>query len=89
MERLLIDTFDGLLVSVNVVPNSLILFTLMMEAIPYSEPSVLTGDTWRHVLENDILHVKFEVFTAVTMKNGVFWNVTPCGSSKNRSFGGT
>jgi hypothetical protein len=24
--------------------------------------------------------VKFEVFTAVTMKNGVFWVVTPCGS---------
>jgi hypothetical protein len=24
--------------------------------------------------------VKFEVFTAVTMKNGVFWDVTPCDS---------
>jgi hypothetical protein len=24
--------------------------------------------------------VKFEVFTAVTMKNGVFWDDTPCGS---------
>jgi aspartyl-tRNA synthetase len=23
---------------------------------------------------------RFEVFTAVTMKNGVFWDVTPCGS---------
>jgi hypothetical protein len=32
--------------------------------------------------------VKFEVFTAVTMKNGVFWDVTPCGCSKNRNFGG-
>jgi hypothetical protein len=29
------------------------------------------------------------VFTAVTMKNGVFWDVTPCGSCKNRRFGGT
>jgi hypothetical protein len=28
-------------------------------------------------------------WTAVTMKNGVFWNVTPCGSCKNRRFGGT
>jgi hypothetical protein len=28
--------------------------------------------------------VRFEVFTAVTMKNGVFWVVTPCGSCKNR-----
>jgi hypothetical protein len=34
-------------------------------------------------------HVRFEVFTAVTMKNGVFWDVTPCGSCKNRLFGGT
>jgi hypothetical protein len=23
------------------------------------------------------------------MKNGVFWNVTPCGVCKNRRFGGT
>jgi hypothetical protein len=23
------------------------------------------------------------------MKNGVFWDVTSCGSCKNRSFGGT
>jgi hypothetical protein len=33
--------------------------------------------------------VRFEVFTAVTMKNAVFWDVTPCGSCKNRRFGGT
>jgi hypothetical protein len=33
--------------------------------------------------------VRFEVFLAVTMKNGVFWDVTPCGSCKNRRFGGT
>jgi hypothetical protein len=25
----------------------------------------------------------------VVMKNGVFWDVTPCGSCKNRRFGGT
>jgi hypothetical protein len=29
-------------------------------------------------------HVTFEVFTAVIIKNGVFWVVTPCGSCKNR-----
>jgi hypothetical protein len=33
--------------------------------------------------------VRFEVFTAVTMKNGVFWDVTPCGCLENRRFGGT
>jgi hypothetical protein len=25
----------------------------------------------------------------LSMKNGVFWVVTPCGSCKNRRFGGT
>jgi hypothetical protein len=34
-------------------------------------------------------YVRFEVFTEVTMKNGVFWGFTPCGSCKNRYFGGT
>jgi hypothetical protein len=24
-----------------------------------------------------------------SIKNGVFWDVTPCGSYKNRRFGGT
>jgi hypothetical protein len=32
---------------------------------------------------------RFEVFTAVTMKKGVFWDVTPCGSCKYRRFGRT
>jgi hypothetical protein len=31
--------------------------------------------------------LRFEVFTAVTMKNGVFWVVTLCGYCKNRRFG--
>jgi hypothetical protein len=34
-------------------------------------------------------YVRFEGFKAVTMKNGVFWDVTPCGSCKNRRFEGT
>jgi hypothetical protein len=33
--------------------------------------------------------VRFEVFSAVTMMNVVFWDVTPCGSCKNRRFGAT
>jgi hypothetical protein len=39
--------------------------------------------------KRNTISVRFEVFTAVTMKNGVFWDVTPCGSCKNRRFGGT
>jgi hypothetical protein len=30
-----------------------------------------------------------EVQSIVKMKNGIFWDVTPCGSCKNRRFGGT
>jgi hypothetical protein len=33
--------------------------------------------------------VRVEVITTVTRKNEVFWDVTPCGSGKNRYFGGT
>jgi hypothetical protein len=28
-------------------------------------------------------------YLGLTLKNGVFWVVTPCGSCKNRRFGGT
>jgi hypothetical protein len=41
------------------------------------------------LLCNYYYYLRFEVFTAVTMKNGVFWDVTPCGSCENRHFGGT
>jgi hypothetical protein len=34
-------------------------------------------------------YVRFEVFAVLTMKNAAFWNVTPCGSCKNRCFGRT
>jgi hypothetical protein len=38
---------------------------------------------------NKFILVRFEVFTAVTMNKIVFQDVTPCGSCKNRRFGGT
>jgi hypothetical protein len=41
------------------------------------------------VVADTFAPVRFEVFTAVTMKNAIFWNVTPCGSYKNRRFGRT
>jgi hypothetical protein len=41
------------------------------------------------VIRTRIAFVRFEVFTAVAMKNGVFWDVMPCGSCKNRRFEGT
>jgi hypothetical protein len=45
-----------LLVTANVVPGSLILPTLMMEAICSSKTSVLRRATWRHIAEDGILH---------------------------------
>jgi hypothetical protein len=38
------------------------------------------------VTQQDRINVRFEVFTSVTMKKGVFWDVRPCGSCKNRRF---
>jgi hypothetical protein len=38
---------------------------------------------------NLLVHVRLEVFTAVTMKKAVFWDVAPCRSGVNRRFGGT
>jgi hypothetical protein len=51
------NTFNvfRLLVTANVVPTSLILYTLMMEAIVSSGTSVLTRDT-RHNLQEDSIH---------------------------------
>jgi hypothetical protein len=40
------------------------------------------------VVTNNEFLVRFEVFTAVTVKNGVFWDVTPFGYCKNRRNGG-
>jgi hypothetical protein len=37
---------------------------------------------------NKLVVVRFEVFTAVTMKNVVFWDVALCRSCVNRRFGG-
>jgi hypothetical protein len=82
-----IRSVHQLVFTANIVPSSPILVTLTIKAILSSETWVLTRATRRHFPEIVIVHVRFEVFTAATMKNAV--DVTPCGYFKNRRFGGT
>jgi hypothetical protein len=48
-------------------------------------PKVLSSNLG---MDSDYI-IRFEVFRAVTMKNAVFLDVTPCRSCVNRRFGGT
>jgi hypothetical protein len=44
---------------------------------------------WELFLKAIFKKVILEIFTAVTVKNVIFWEVTHCGFCKNKSFGGT
>jgi hypothetical protein len=73
---------------------SIVLFMTSSASKAYNSTSWVRSAycSWDYVfcpLDNWMSDVRFEVFTAVTMKNGVFWEVTPCGSCKKRHFGGT
>jgi hypothetical protein len=39
--------------------------------------------------QNNLISVRFEAFTAVTMKNVVFWDVALCRNWVDRRFGAT
>jgi hypothetical protein len=56
IKRIFLSSVLELLVIANVIPSSLILFTLMMKAIRSYETSVLTRVTRRHIIEDSILH---------------------------------
>jgi hypothetical protein len=93
-----------LLVTAN-VSSWMIHFTLKMETIRSSEMSVLTRLTLHHNPEDGIrrenlkscingvlYHLQSPLLVNLLhlyMKNAVLWNVTPCGSCKNRHFGRT
>jgi hypothetical protein len=51
------------------IPEDSVLRTLILD-IPHNLQNIVSRK-----------FVRFEVFTAMTMKNDVFWVVTPCGSS--------
>jgi hypothetical protein len=65
----------------------------LLKTLPYlkSTSTKSTGGNCLRTIDfgTMLCPVKFEVFTAGTMKNCVFWDVTPCGSCENRRFGGT
>jgi hypothetical protein len=42
-----------------------------------------------HIVWTIDSYIRFEIFTAVTMKNIVFWDITPCGSCTYLRFRGT
>jgi hypothetical protein len=46
---------------------------------------MIEGNYWK---QNKMKNLRFEVFTAVTVRNDVFWDVEPCSSYVNRRFGG-
>jgi hypothetical protein len=70
---------------------SAVLWSLMLN-FSYGMKAALGAHLIRDVKStnfNSIYFVRFEVSAAVTMKNGIFWDVMPYGSCKNRRFGGT
>jgi hypothetical protein len=72
------NTFDN---AIQIIPSCWVYFRNNFSLGPHTDfPVHLAAFSLR------IKHrkfVRFEVFTAVTMKNGVFLDVTPCGSCKN------
>jgi hypothetical protein len=59
----------------------------------HSSKSICYQPQWRNTIFETVKDknwfARFEAFTAVTMKNAVFWDVAPCRSCVNRRFGGT
>jgi hypothetical protein len=58
-----------------------------LRKIPLRILFVLPPEKLRHVVWYK--YERFEVSPAVTMKNAVFWDVTPCGFCMKRRFVGT
>jgi hypothetical protein len=55
------------------------------------EPGIICPVTLKffEIMKTSAIHLTWLSPMMRTLKNGVFWDVTPCGSSKNPRFGGT
>jgi hypothetical protein len=63
--------------------QELLTFLKPEDSLPLLKEPIPVQNKLLYVSDININIERFEVFTAVTMKNGVFWDVTPCGSYKN------
>jgi hypothetical protein len=69
------------------IPWTLISCLHFLNRFPDDQVIITASNT---LLKNYCLKlVRFEVFTAMTINNAVFWNVAPCRYFVNRRFGGT
>jgi hypothetical protein len=50
------------------------------QLLAYADDVNLLGGNIDNINKNTETYVRFEGFMVVTTKNGVFWDVTPCGS---------
>jgi hypothetical protein len=74
--------------STNFALNNLLIFSNWTCKWVYKASTYLSKYYWRETGSTNPWNgfVGFEVFAAMTMKNAVLWNLTPCGSCKNRCF---
>jgi hypothetical protein len=63
--------------------NNVVFWDIKTQFIPHKRH--ITSPSGRQA---DLCYARFEVFTAVTMKNAVFWDVTKCEFCRNRRIEG-
>jgi hypothetical protein len=63
-------------------------FILTRPSGPSSRPTTTEKTWWRRELW-PLVHRRGQFIIIIIIKNGVFWDVTPWGSCKNRCLGGT
>jgi hypothetical protein len=69
-----------------VLYNILIEFGVPMKLVEMIKVSFNESYSKVHIDKHLSDNVRFEVFIAVTMKNAVFWDMTPCSSCKYQRF---